>query len=321
MRLFTGTCAWSVSVANNAMLPCCLPMSSSWTARATLQFQQHRPGLYYNPISQRKAIDHVNRTLTASPRSSHYHKNPRPFSAVIPTRAKHNRQSVINQDNAKIHKGIYTAKSVYAVPQLEKKHVTESIMVQRISNYRGPEEARFVSQQRCLSPSPPSTPSMPGTARAGQIVLAALSPDSFRSGSAPMQLFVSRPGTPTIHGTRSVGRTLSDMHAAAHAGFYSAPTTPLRTPLYNRYASNLSSPNGSFCSPSSPVPSRSGGEVRLWPPPHAPGACALYLDEGMHHDSMTSRAGKAAGQQAGSSSWQEGGGSVLSQQHSSLGPL
>lgn len=51
-------------------------------------------------------------------------------------------------DNTKLLRTITTMRSVYSVDDLERRHVEESVLVNRISNFRGPETARCAAS--CL---------------------------------------------------------------------------------------------------------------------------------------------------------------------------
>eukprot|EP00198_Chlamydomonas_reinhardtii_P013860 XP_001703197.1 flagellar associated protein [Chlamydomonas reinhardtii] len=144
-----------------------------WTARSTFQWKL---GHYYDPSTGTKTLDHINLTSSVSPRSIHYYALSRPGTAPPDVTARM-RDMQIQSDNTKLLRTITTMRSVYSVDDLERRHVEESVLVNRISNFRGPETASSngTSQQRYLEEAqgrdipPPSSRggSRPGTAIAG----------------------------------------------------------------------------------------------------------------------------------------------------------
>lgn len=109
-----------------------------WTARSTFQWKL---GTYYDPGSGINTIDHVNLTTSVSPRSIHYYAHARPGTAP-PQAYQRAQEQQVQADNTKLLRAITNTRSKYDVEKLERRHVDESVLVQRISNYRGPGEAR-----------------------------------------------------------------------------------------------------------------------------------------------------------------------------------
>ncbi|PNH08289.1 hypothetical protein TSOC_005163 [Tetrabaena socialis] len=112
-----------------------------WTARSTFQW---RLGHYYDPTTGTKTLDHINLTSSQSPRSIHYFALSRPGTAPPDVTARL-RDMQIQSDNTKLLRTIttgWTTKSKYSVDGFDRKHAEESVLVNRISNYRGPEHAK-----------------------------------------------------------------------------------------------------------------------------------------------------------------------------------
>lgn len=63
---------------------------------------------------------------------------PASCPAVLPTPPLSGPQT----DNTKLLRAITTMRSRYSVDDLERRHAEESVLVNRISNFRGPETAR-----------------------------------------------------------------------------------------------------------------------------------------------------------------------------------
>ncbi|PNW74459.1 hypothetical protein CHLRE_12g484900v5 [Chlamydomonas reinhardtii] len=120
-----------------------------WTARSTFQWKL---GHYYDPSTGTKTLDHINLTSSVSPRSIHYYALSRPGTAPPDVTARM-RDMQIQSDNTKLLRTITTMRSVYSVDDLERRHVEESVLVNRISNFRGPETARYNPPGRSASAS------------------------------------------------------------------------------------------------------------------------------------------------------------------------
>ncbi|KAG2452780.1 hypothetical protein HYH02_003010 [Chlamydomonas schloesseri] len=120
-----------------------------WTARSTFQWKL---GHYYDPTTGTKTLDHINLTSSVSPRSIHYYALSRPGTAPPDVTARM-RDMQIQSDNTKLLRTITTMRSVYSVDELERRHAEESVLVNRISNFRGPESARYNPPGRSVSAS------------------------------------------------------------------------------------------------------------------------------------------------------------------------
>ncbi|GFR46404.1 hypothetical protein Agub_g7986, partial [Astrephomene gubernaculifera] len=118
-----------------------------WTARSTFQW---KVGHYYDPATNTKTLDHINLTSSVSPRSIHYFALTRPGTAPPDVTARL-RDMEIQVDNTKLLRAITTMRSRYSVEKLERQHNEESILVNRISNFRGPEHARYHPPGRSTS--------------------------------------------------------------------------------------------------------------------------------------------------------------------------
>ncbi|KAG2427754.1 hypothetical protein HXX76_012079 [Chlamydomonas incerta] len=131
-----------------------------WTARSTFQWKL---GHYYDPSTGTKTLDHINLTSSVSPRSIHYYALSRPGTAPPDVTARM-RDMQIQSDNTKLLRTITTMRSVYSVDELERRHVEESVLVNRISNFRGPDSARYNPPGRSASASrrSPYLQPMPG---------------------------------------------------------------------------------------------------------------------------------------------------------------
>lgn len=159
-------------------------------------------------MTQQKTIDHINQTLYTSPRSVHYSGKLRPGSAMLPSRTEQNRSTVIQQDNTKLLKAIALAKSTYSIDGMERKYVEESVLLDRISNFRGPAEARFVPPARAASAGRAGPNLNPYLTQ----ILSSQRPGSARPAisSGVRQRPPPRPSTaaPLAHGTHSAGAAM-----------------------------------------------------------------------------------------------------------------
>ncbi|EFJ42008.1 hypothetical protein VOLCADRAFT_107439 [Volvox carteri f. nagariensis] len=108
-----------------------------WTARSTFQW---KVGHYYDPATNTKTLDHINLTSSVSPRSIHYFALTRPGTAPPDVTARL-RDMEIQVDNTKLLRAITTMRTHYSNEVFERRHAEESILVNRISNFRGPESA------------------------------------------------------------------------------------------------------------------------------------------------------------------------------------
>ncbi|KAL6746514.1 hypothetical protein V8C86DRAFT_1506010 [Haematococcus lacustris] len=108
-----------------------------WLARSVFQY---RPGAFYDPISGAKCLDHINATVGTSPRSIHSVLN-RPDAP--PTYKETQHYLHLLHENGKLLRTIEASASDYAVEKLGKEAAEHIVHSRRLSNYRGPEAARF----------------------------------------------------------------------------------------------------------------------------------------------------------------------------------
>ncbi|GIL84605.1 hypothetical protein Vretimale_14575 [Volvox reticuliferus] len=120
-----------------------------WTARSTFQW---KVGHYYDPATNTKTLDHINLTSSVSPRSIHYFALTRPGTAPPDVTARL-RDMEIQVDNTKLLRAITTMRTHYSNEVFERRHAEESILVSRISNFRGPDSARYQPPGRSISAS------------------------------------------------------------------------------------------------------------------------------------------------------------------------
>eukprot|EP00201_Polytomella_parva_P023611 CAMPEP_0175045874 /NCGR_PEP_ID=MMETSP0052_2-20121109/4699_1 /TAXON_ID=51329 ORGANISM="Polytomella parva, Strain SAG 63-3" /NCGR_SAMPLE_ID=MMETSP0052_2 /ASSEMBLY_ACC=CAM_ASM_000194 /LENGTH=237 /DNA_ID=CAMNT_0016309521 /DNA_START=126 /DNA_END=835 /DNA_ORIENTATION=+ len=115
-----------------------------WLGRTTFQW---KAGLYYDPNTGTKCQDHINLTSAVSPNSINYSLT-RPNSAPNHDFYQQQQDFKIQHENTKLLRAISTAKSKYDNRELERRHMEETVLVRRISNFRGPPQARYVANCR-----------------------------------------------------------------------------------------------------------------------------------------------------------------------------
>lgn len=187
--------------------------------------------MYYDATTQRRSIDHWNPTVASSPRSVHY-QPPSPYSRpgsapgpVRPTRAEATRESTIQQDNIKLLKAIALSKSVYDTQGLERRYAQESMLLDRISTFRGPADARYVPPARAASASA-------GGSRNMSPYLAASRPGTARSGTAGARQSAQLVPRPATAAARLNGPTAKDIVQGFIGNLTVAPV--LNAPTYTQ---------------------------------------------------------------------------------------
>ncbi|MEW5298773.1 MAG: hypothetical protein WDW38_000487 [Sanguina aurantia] len=113
--------------------------SKPWLARPTCQVNG---GVYFHPSSSTTCSGHINSAMASSPRSIH-HASARPGSAPAPTfHAQQIYMHTLNE-NSKLLEAIASSKSLYSVKALGQQHSLDRVRVRAISNFKGPESARY----------------------------------------------------------------------------------------------------------------------------------------------------------------------------------
>ncbi|GLC37664.1 hypothetical protein PLESTB_000799900 [Pleodorina starrii] len=154
-----------------------------WTARSTFQW---KVGHYYDPATNTKTLDHINLTSSVSPRSIHYFALTRPGTAPPDVTARL-RDMEIQVDNTKLLRAITTMRTHYSNEEFERRHAEESILVSRISNFRGPDGFRYQPPGRSISASrnSPYLQPLPGRASSSNRPLRPPAPRAGWPASSP----------------------------------------------------------------------------------------------------------------------------------------